>query len=353
MPDGIPYAAMDEALAILKDTGPEFGMAELSNHGPMGAEALCAMGRAESVKRWTERYRRRLQPRPGTTARIRRDGWREALGDFKRAGDWVAFFESELDDAPWPDVLDRWVEILAPGMIAAAFHGLIRTGHAARSLSMGENPARRRELAEGLGYWAARYHTLPESRGARGCALPSRGIDSVALLPEEKRDRAARNITDRLQVLDPSFAGAIDLVGSDIPDFLSDLTETFAHVYLAGARDALNVIALIHAVTGPAAIRLMAVRLRRPTLEKALRYCWQGAGALYAAFGVAARVADVETPAEDVQALIDRAIASGDEHAIKFTEACIREHTLKPAPVYLAAALNASDALGGRRRARR
>jgi hypothetical protein len=39
--------------------------------------------------------------------------------------------------------------------------------------------------------------------------------------------------------------------------------------------------------------------------------------------------------------LIDRAIACGDEHAIKFTEVCLREHAFKPDPVFLAAAAHA------------
>jgi hypothetical protein len=39
--------------------------------------------------------------------------------------------------------------------------------------------------------------------------------------------------------------------------------------------------------------------------------------------------------------LIDHAVASGDEHAIKFTEACLRENAILPDPAYLAAAWSA------------
>jgi len=39
------------------------------------------------------------------------------------------------------------------------------------------------------------------------------------------------------------------------------------------------------------------------------------------------------------------AIANGDEHAIKFTEACLREHELTPSPAYLAAARHAIGVL--------
>jgi hypothetical protein len=61
--------ALDEALAMLADRGPEFG-GGLSNHGPMAAEALCAMGRGERAVAWVERYRLRLEPPPQASGRI-------------------------------------------------------------------------------------------------------------------------------------------------------------------------------------------------------------------------------------------------------------------------------------------
>jgi len=45
----------------------------------------------------------------------------------------------------------------------------------------------------------------------------------------------------------------------------------------------------------------------------------------------------------DVDALIERAVATGDEHAFKFTDACLGEWRLRRNPVYLAAA---EDVLG-------
>jgi hypothetical protein len=49
----------------------------------------------------------------------------------------------------------------------------------------------------------------------------------------------------------------------------------------------------------------------------------------------------------DREDLIDRAIATEDEHAIKFTEACLRENVIRPDPVYLAAAAHAAEFLRG------
>ena len=38
------------------------------------------------------------------------------------------------------------------------------------------------------------------------------------------------------------------------------------------------------------------------------------------------------------EGLIDRAVANGDEHVIKFTEACLSRYALDPSPAYFAAA---------------
>jgi hypothetical protein len=51
-------------------------------------------------------------------------------------------------------------------------------------------------------------------------------------------------------------------------------------------------------------------------------------------------------PAEAPETLIDRAVAAGGAHTIKFTEACLREYALNPQPVYLVAARDAAERVG-------
>ena len=46
---------------------------------------------------------------------------------------------------------------------------------------------------------------------------------------------------------------------------------------------------------------------------------------------------DVEPRDEDEDDLVDRAIAHGDGHVIKSTEACLNRHAFDPSPVCLAA----------------
>jgi hypothetical protein len=338
-------ATIDDALEILEGTGPEFA-GGLSNHGPMAAEALVTLGRGDAVIPWVERYRTRLQDHPSPGSAVDAENWRESLGRGDRIGDWIAFFDRQLAEAPWEQVLDTWVEHFAPGIIASATHGVIRTGHAARTLSQGETPLRLHELAEGLGYWGARYMLLPGAPSPAGGSLrPSDAVTHVELLPDEQR--LMRNtITKGLAGLQdfPPFASAIDLVDTsgDASDVLSDLTETFARVYLANSR---LVIHFIHAVTGPSAVRLLAPHVRPETASLALRYAWQAGAGLYSAFAIA-QPAVVEPHPFDWEDIIDRAVATNDEHAFKFAEACLREHKVNPSPAFPAAAADAARILG-------
>jgi hypothetical protein len=337
---------IDEALELLEHTGPEFG-GGLSNHGPMAAEALFRLGRAEAAVPWVERYRRRLQDEPAAMAQIDATAWRESLGKIEMVGPWTAFFEQQLSESPWPEVLFRWAPALAPGLVAAATHGVIRTAHAVRSLEGRETPLRVKELARGLAYWAARYQELPWQPAPPGSLLPSAALGRLHELPEGRQRRMGL-ITTGLSALkeDEAFPEVANLVTTNVGPsaFLSDLTAAFAGVYLRKASDTGLVITFIHAVTGPSAVRLLLPYVSGDQVAPLLRYAWQAAAALYVAYGCE-RAVEQSTPDIAIDDLIDEAVATGDEHAIKFTEACLREHELNPQPVFLAAAAHATSIL--------
>src|SRR5262249_17339963 len=154
------------------------------------------------------------------------------------------FFENELEEASWPAVLDRWASRLAPGFCAAATHGVIRTGHAARALSISETPSRLAELAYALAYWAATYQTLPTDLTPDPFAKrPVEAILHVPIVPPNRRQFRG-SITSSLEVLSGEFAPIINSarLDGDVTKVLSELSETFARVYLANAHDALTAI---------------------------------------------------------------------------------------------------------------
>jgi questin oxidase-like protein len=344
------YSTMEEALEFLAPYGPDLSNG-LTSHAPMAAEALCAMGRAEAVMPWLEHYRAGLLPRPTPRRRIAPGEWRNALGDFERTAEWTVFFEDELRAAPWREVTARWTAALAPAICASATHGVIRVGHAVRSLTEAESPARIRELAEGLGYWAAWHQTLPTAATTNGgAARPRAAIARVPVVPPEQRHFAG-TIVSSLAALNefPAFAPVIDMIDTTPSpgELIGELTETFTRVYLANAHDTLTTIVFVHGVTSVAALRSLVPIVSDAVARDAIRYAWQVGCALYAAFGTQpAADGAINPPRESQETLIDMAVRNGDEHAIKFTEACLREYAVNPSPAYLAAARHVVDMLG-------
>lgn len=339
---------MEPALELLAAYGPDLQNG-LTNHAPMAVEALAAMGRADAVMPWLEDYRQGMLPRPVARERISRDDWRAALGRTDRVAEWNALFAAEFAEAPWREVLARWVARLAPALCASAMHGVIRVGHAVRSLGESESPARIRELADGLAYWAACYQTLPTAPGATGTMLAREAMAKVPVVPPAQR-RFSGTIVSSLAALDdfPQFAPVIGLldVTREPGGVISDMTEVFVRVYLANAHDVLSTIVFIHTVTSATALRTILPYLPDATARDAMRYAWQAGCGLYSAFGRSPALAgEVEPPRESRDTLFDMAIVNGDEHAIKFTEACLREYELNPSPAYPAAARHAIGVL--------
>ena len=335
---------MDEALNMMA------GLAPLTNHGPMAAEALVALGRSDKVISFVESYKKRFAlAYPEKRGRITPENWREALGDGNRVADWTEFFRRELKEAEWKKVLEKWSEVLAPGMSAAAAHGLLRTSHAVRSLSLKETEPRLLELAEGFGYWAAYYQAIPEIQDTKTIKLkPAEAINQVPVLPIEKRTRRG-SIMIELQNLNgfEAFSKVSDSVEitKDSEKFLSEVTEIFTTIYLKNVNQR-NYITLIHAVTGTTCLRSLLPHLSANTGQKMLRYGWQMAAALYS---ISASSSTNNLPeAKEIKRdeLIDRAAVSNEEHAIKFTEACLREYALNPKIIYLQAAQDALGRLG-------
>ena len=331
------YASLDDALEILAGYDIELKNGN-SNHAPMVAEALCAMGRPQAVMPWIAQYQERLLPRPAPRDPIRAETWRSALGKRDRFADWADFFGYQLRQAPWPEVLDRWTARLAPGFCGAATHGVIRVGHAVRSLAANETPRRMRELGDALASWAATYRELPSGDLTTSHPMsPREAIAEVPVIASHDR-RSLGNITASLAMLDDftKFAPVIGLldISGDKDRLLVGLTELFARIYLANAHAVLTTIVFIHGVTSLAALSGVIPYVSDAAARSALRYAWQAGCALYACFGTRSIAENLDQCKQDAETLIDRALDNGDEHVIKFTEACLRRHALGSSPAY-------------------
>jgi hypothetical protein len=346
MNDASDAATLDEGLSRIAGTGPEFD-GGMSNHAPMGAEALVRLGRADAVEHWLDDYLTRLDEAPAPNDRITDQTWRDALGAMRRVADWELYLRDQMTAEPWRDVLARWWPRLLPGLAAGATHGVIRTSHAARSLAAADTAQRRDELARGLAYWAAGYLALPGIPRTAGRLDLAAALGGLPVAP----DRAAPGlITEVLKAglaAQPRFPAAVSALRppADAAADLGDLAREFARVFLRYGRE--RPIALLHAVTAPVAARsvlpLLPAEVARPTYDA----FWQVGAALYAVYtgAVTPEPLPVSAPPSP-DTVTGQAVATGDAHAIKLTEACLRLHSESPDPVLLQAAARASQLLG-------
>jgi hypothetical protein len=324
--------ALLDALDRLRGTGPEFD-GFLANHGPMAAEALTQIGGAGAVPRWVDGYLGRLDSAPEVRRGITDDDWREHLGDEALFGDWTAYVRTQSREMSWQDLLSLWWPRLLPGMAASATHGVIRTAHAVRTLrGAGADPHDLfvDELAQGLGFWAARYQTLPGSPRLAGVPGAGAALSRLPRLdPATPSDGAG--IAGRLTALRrlDGFSDGLDEWGApSTPDAaLDDLIGAAARVLVA--RDDAP-IAFCHAVTAPAAVRMVLPELSSDLQRSSVAASWQVVGGIVAAFASPRQETESMVATADPGALLQvldaRAIEHGDEHVIKLTEAAQREY---------------------------
>ena len=343
---------LDDVLRQLRNEEPGSRQG-LSTHAPMAAEALCSLGYSDQALPWLKTYQAPIRELPRPSQPINTANWREALGPRigaaswedanARWGDWKEFFTAELAEKPWRTVLDVWTARLAPGMSGAATHGVIRTAHAVRALARRPSSERMGELARGLAYWASSFETLPaRPRQTPGLKTIAEALDETPLYREAfGRSPQGRNIVEVLREAGKfdRFAEVRDLIArpADVSAALTSLTAAFARVYLRYGTNQ-DTIAFVHAVTGPCSLRRIAPHVAPETARAAFPYAWQTAAAIFSAYVPKRETRRLEESRRSPQELAELAVKSGDEHAIKFTEAMLAEYKINPDPIYLDAA---------------
>jgi hypothetical protein len=313
--------ALNDALDRLKDLGyemesfPGSGVPAFAMHGPMAAEALASLGHCDELADWVEEYKKwhRHFTAPAATTAI--DGndeksWRAAMGDFKRVTDWKIFFLAEIKNSPWQATLTKWCPRLVPGMMGALTHGLIRTMHAVRSLSVAEHASDLQldELARGLAYWASRYTPLPVSNS---------------------NSRAAAQLLS-----DPA----------EVPQALSNLIKEHAQLFIT-VRD--TVVPLVHTMTPLNGLRILLPYI--PACEHPAMYEFAKAttDAIGSRFSSSNKLREAQETELDRLPTMDNlarnAAAHGAEHVIKLAAALQIEHGIAPHDVMLKAVKHVID----------
>lgn len=315
---------LDEALQRLHAWGPE-RLGRLTNHAPMAVEALAARGRSDAVHRWLDVYAPKLEEYPNAVGTITGDTWREAVGDPRRAADWIAYFGREIGERPWRDVLATWWPRLLPGMYGGSTHPVIRVGHAVRTLLASDGPGgatgpRLTELAHGLGYWAARHHPvtgvelLPHQQGGTAAAA----LDAV----EPIADRDGGGFPARLGRVAGLPAWAADVSEPDEAHRgLTELVRAATHRYATHGHGEETM--LVHASTAPNAVLRALPALPRTLWAPSLHAAWTASAAVTSMYAPDAPVAYTAPGTFSPDEVFERALAHGDEHVIKFTDTAL------------------------------
>jgi len=280
---------LDEAYVRLHHWGPEFGGENgLSNHGPMAVEVLSRRGFENQVGTWLDRYVTRLEALPGQADPITENNWAEAMGRLSRVGDWVAFFRREVREAPWPEVLAAWWPRLLPAIASGATHGLIRTGHAVRTVLGGDaTPDAVDEIAHALGYWAARAIFVPGLAAPAGDLDAPSALAALPRLPEQSgmiRDRFAR-LAD-MPAWTPSLSTLrAPAAPAEIPAALASLVEAGVRQYATLGYG--SPVLLVHVATAPNAMGHLLPALPQPFWPSSFAATWAACAALTVAYAPA------------------------------------------------------------------
>jgi hypothetical protein len=327
--------AYDEALAYLHTFGPECHNGFV-NHAPMAVEALASLGLPSEIMPFVRAYEARLPRAPARGAPLREEEWAGSLGNAALYPRWLATFLGLLAERPLREVVPAWLARLAPGCLAAAFHGPLMTMGALRALEHGVNQVRLHELARGLGYWAATYQPVEGS--------PCHAADGEPLHALLRRVPVGTG--SQLGAIDAGvyarthgnqeFAALVSTPRALEPDPIGTIA-------VAGARATLThpavPIVFVHAITGPVTFRVFHRWLESSAFEAAVDVLWRAVAGLNATFTrVPIGDGKADRPVPSRARLIEAALATRDEHAIKVVEAALHERSISGNEIVLQAA---------------
>lgn len=330
----IPTSGLDEILAVMPAFGSEFDKT-FANHAPMVLVALDRLGGSPAqLANFFEHYReyKSLLPFGSPIAPLDRENWRAAIGRREREPDLRLFFLGEVERLGIEGALRTYLDALAPGVGASAFHALMRMAY---GLMRGDN----RDVAISLAYWSATYLDMPPARGekplTRDPAQVLRRVASIeALHHVPMHELLWQNMAESGRV--PEFVPVVDWLEID-DDTLARMANA-AIVLFSATMD----FSALHAVTGLHWLRLVLPFSARP--DVLLRHFWQAIAALMGEMGFPELPAPATVerwrhlPVPDWEAIKAAAILSYDEHDLSLVFTASEEAKIYGDPLYQLAA---------------
>jgi len=297
--------------------GPEYG-GGLANHLPMALVALDQMGATPSqLNEYRRTHVSRLEKLPEGDGAAS-GGWPFRKADRSAFAELQADFKHRIAAEGSESVLRATLPDLAPGVSAAAFHGLIRT-------AMGVIGHHDGEIAAGLAYWAAHWQRLGVALGTPAAEPITPSADPMALLGQLRTDaRFAFDPKKAPDLIDDAMLAVASLGGfGEVIDWLdtkqckiADLARAAGAIYAATGD-----FTALHMVTGTQAVAVLLPYVRSPDVF--LPWLWQALAAAHIAIGRPAvpEAATIDTwrgaEAPVWTDLLKEALVEQDEHSVK------------------------------------
>ncbi|MHB8295148.1 MAG: questin oxidase family protein, partial [Acidimicrobiales bacterium] len=181
------------------------------------------------------------------------------------------------------------------------------------------------ELDQALGYWAARWQPVPRSRSVEGTIDVGAALDAI---PARELSGGTRT---RLACLsdDPTWPRALGTISPvtdpvEVPEALDALVDAAVTRYGRWAQA--SPVMLVHAATAPRAVALVLPALPQRLWPASYDAAWLVTATVATVYRPASPVSPTDERSPDLQEVVDKAVASGDEHAIKFTEVAVESH---------------------------
>jgi len=177
-------------------------------------------------------------------------------------------------------------------------------------------------------YWAARWQPIPGQRRPLGARSIEAALDA---LPGVDITGGARTRIAQLEQT-PSWPVAVAALKSpvetmEVPAALDALVDAAVTRYGRWAHG--DPIMLVHAATAPRAAALVLPALSKELWRDTYDTAWAVAAAISSAYLPADHLrlrTDAASTAASADEIAERAVASGDEHAIKFAEVARESH---------------------------
>ncbi|MFG2003254.1 questin oxidase family protein [Spirillospora sp. NPDC048911] len=265
----------------------------------------------------------------------------------RRLPDWAAYFQHELTERPWQEVLTEWWPRLLPGIVGGSTHGVIRVGHAVRTLRGTPSRQALDELAHGLAFWAARYRELAGATAPAGSLSPHQALPAVTRLKEQSGFIAHR--LDRLE-RSPDWPASLHALQSpasteEIPAQLESLINSAAKAYLGLGHG--SPVLLVHTATAPNAVRHVLPVLPPEQWWPSFTAAWAAVAAIIATYAPARPAPRTEIvqrhPTLTRDDALQRAAEHGDEHVLKFTDTAVESYDRTGDPDLLTATLHTAS----------